>query len=90
MSKVIFYTGSSSEPKVAKAIERFEEMDRIEYLSSEELRPEAFKYIMFLESAGYGEWHIRRYYDPIINDIDTDSCGYFDYSAPIEHPDRRN
>ena len=85
MSKVIFYTGSSSEPKVAKAIERFEEMDRIEYLSSEELRPEAFKYIMFLESAGYGDWHIRRYYDPIINDIDTDSCGYFIFDSVSDY-----
>lgn len=48
MRNVIFYTGSSSEPKVAKAIERFEEMDRIEYLSSEELRPEAYEIFIYL------------------------------------------
>ena len=77
MGKVILYTGGIMEPKAIRAIERIEDTDRAEYLSVEEMRTEAMRYIIFLECSGHGEWHIHRYYDPVINDIDVPYCRYY-------------
>lgn len=81
MGKVILYTGGIMEPKVIRAIERIEDTDRAEYLSVEEMRTEAMRYIIFLECSDRGEWHIHRYYDPLIDDIDVRFCRYFIFDS---------
>lgn len=81
MGKVILYTGGIMEPKAIRAIERIEDTDRAEYLSVEEMRTEAMRYIIFLECSDRGEWHIHRYYDPLIDDIDVRFCRYFIFDS---------
>ncbi len=51
------------------------------YLSVEEMRTEAMRYIIFLECSDRGEWHIHRYYDPILDDIDVRFCRYFIFDS---------
>ncbi len=76
MSRIIFYTGGCSEPKAAIAVDRFEDADRAEYLTVDDLKATAFKEIMFMESSRDCDWRIRRCFDSELDGIDTD---YFDY-----------
>ena len=76
MSNIIFYTGGCLEPKATIAVDRFEDTDRAEYLTVDDLKATAFKEIMFMESSRDCDWRIRRYFDPELDGIDTD---YFDY-----------
>ena len=39
------------------------------------------RYIIFLECSDRGEWHIHRYYDPLIDDIDVRFCRYFIFDS---------
>lgn len=39
------------------------------------------QYIIFLECRDRGEWHIHRYYDPLIDDIDVRFCRYFIFDS---------
>lgn len=94
MGQIIFITGDAASPKATMAVERFEEAERAEYLVTGEMSTSAFKYIIFLESSGIGEWHIRRNFEPLINTVDTDYCSYYildnipDYAAKLIENDR--
>ncbi len=85
MGNIVFYIGGNAGDTAKIAIDRFAEMDRIEYLSVGDVRPEAFKSIMFMECCGQDEWHLRRYYDPLINEIDTDSCSYYIFDSVSDY-----
>ena len=88
MGKVILYTGGIMEPKAIRAIERFEDTDKAEYLSVGDMRIESFRYIVFLECSEHGEWHIRRYFDPLINDIDVRFCRYYIFDSISDYVQR--
>ena len=85
MGNIVFYIGGNAGDTAQIAIDRFAEMDKVEYLSASDIRPEAFKSIMFMECCGLGEWHIRRYYDPLINEIDTESCRYYIFDSVSDY-----
>ena len=77
MGKIVFYTGGCAEPKGAVAVNRLEDVDKAEYLTTDELGVSAFKEIMFIESSTDADWHIRRFFDLDLDDIDTDFYDYF-------------